>query len=188
MKSGTKADIFSQKHSILEFPGELQPFLSVCSETWFSTVWKWTSQLQVSGSWAWTLREHLWGSLCPHWHSCAAVIWVNVFTELLWWKTSSVLADCKVQRLKLWFQKGNKQQVLWFLNIPQGFCLIYQEFQGLSLEVTGYALHIQEMPGCPSSHNLLVNGGWKAETRHSSLIIQNWRIQPDLPITAIIKW
>lgn len=53
-----------------------------------------------------------------------------------------------------------------------------------AFEPGGDRVHIVVvMPACPSSHNLLVNDGWKAETRCCSLIIQNWRIQPDLRIT-----
>lgn len=51
-------------------------------------------------------------------------------------------------------------------------------------ELGGARVHIvPAMPVGTSNYDLLVNDGWEAVTCCYSLIIQNWRIQPDFAIT-----
>lgn len=64
----------------------------------------------------------------------------------------------RVQSLEVETLVSGTKQAAGALNIPQKFCLIYQEFQSLSLEGIEYGLCIQEMPEC-AVKNLLVHDG-----------------------------
>jgi len=67
MKAGTKEGILRQKHLILGFPGQLQPFQSVYSKAWSFAVFSESKRLSF------TCQENelrllwssFWGSLWP---------------------------------------------------------------------------------------------------------------------------